>query len=87
MSLNFRFSDSEEMYREQIRRFAKTELAPMRQRWDQKRERPQEMVTKALDAGHAKDERHEDLVKFVKSCLVLGLQFQIGVKFSSTTKY
>ena len=51
MSLNFRFSDSEEMYREQIRRFAKTELAPMRQRWDQKRERPQEMVTKALDAG------------------------------------
>ena len=51
MSLNFRFSDSEEMYREQIRRFTKTELAPMRQRWDKKRERPQEMVTKALEAG------------------------------------
>ncbi|SVE18604.1 uncharacterized protein METZ01_LOCUS471458, partial [marine metagenome] len=51
MTLNFGFSDSQELYREQIRRFARTELAPMRQKWDLERERPQAMVKKALDAG------------------------------------
>ena len=51
MTLSFGFSDSQELYREQIRRFARTELAPMRQKWDLERERPQAMVKKALDAG------------------------------------
>ena len=51
MSLHFGLSESQQLYREQIRRFAKQELAPRRQHWDQQRERPVEMVRKALDAG------------------------------------
>ncbi|MEO2176726.1 MAG: acyl-CoA dehydrogenase family protein [bacterium] len=51
MSLNFGFSDSEQLYQDQIRRFAKSELAPMRQQWDKECERPQAMVQKALEAG------------------------------------
>jgi len=51
LSLNFGLSESEALYRDQIRRFARTELAPMRQKWDQEYQRPQEMVLKALEAG------------------------------------
>jgi cyclohexanecarboxyl-CoA dehydrogenase len=51
MSLNFGFSESQQLYRDQIRRFARTELAPMREQWDRQQQRPQAMVHKALDAG------------------------------------
>ena len=51
MNLNFGFSDAEALYRDQIRRFARTELAPMREKWDREYERPKAMVEKALAAG------------------------------------
>ena len=51
MSLNFGFSESQQLYREQIRRFARTELAPMREKWDREYERPRAMVKSALKAG------------------------------------
>jgi cyclohexanecarboxyl-CoA dehydrogenase len=51
MSLNFGFSESQQLYREQIRRFARAELAPMREKWDREHERPRVMVKKALEAG------------------------------------
>ncbi len=51
MGLNFGFSESQQLYRDQIRRFARTELVPMREKWDQQHQRPRAMVEKALKAG------------------------------------
>ena len=50
MNLHFGLSESQELYRDQIRRFARTEIAPMRQQWDRERERTV-LVEKALKAG------------------------------------
>jgi len=51
LSLDFGLSEPQRLYRDQIRRFARTQLTPMRVRWDRKKERPQAMVRKALEAG------------------------------------
>ena len=51
MNLDFGFSESQRLYRDQIRRFARTELSPMREKWDRERKRPQDKVQQAISLG------------------------------------
>ena len=51
MAISFGFSEEQELYREQIKRFAREELAPRRQEWDQERKTPAPMVQQAVKLG------------------------------------
>ncbi len=51
MAINFGFSEEQELYRLQIKRFAREVLRPRRQEWDREKKRPEAMVRQAVDLG------------------------------------
>jgi cyclohexanecarboxyl-CoA dehydrogenase len=51
MAIGFGFSEEQELYRQQIRRFAREEVAPRRQEWDRERKRPEPLVRQAVELG------------------------------------
>lgn len=51
MTIDFGFSEEQELYRLQIRRFGRDVLAPRRHEWDEKRVIPEPLVRRAVDLG------------------------------------
>ncbi|MDP6341933.1 MAG: acyl-CoA dehydrogenase family protein, partial [Alphaproteobacteria bacterium] len=51
MAIGFGFTEEQELYRRQIKRFAREVLIPNRQKWDQERKTPQPMVQQAVQLG------------------------------------
>ncbi|MDP6783686.1 MAG: acyl-CoA dehydrogenase family protein, partial [Dehalococcoidia bacterium] len=51
--LDYSFSEEQEMYRQQVRRFAREEVLPRRQEWDRDRTYPWELVQRFVALGLA----------------------------------
>ena len=51
MSLNFAFSEEQELYRRRIREFGKGVLSKNREKWDKEKKTPWPMIRKAFEAG------------------------------------
>lgn len=51
VTIDFGFSEEQELYRAQIRRFGQDVLAPRRQEWDEKKVIPEPLVRQAVDLG------------------------------------
>lgn len=49
--IDFSFSEEQEMFRQQVRRFAREEVAPRRQEWDRERKYPWDLVRRFVELG------------------------------------